>query len=34
VRLEQQLLQLQAALDAWRASVADVGEDSTDVVDA
>jgi hypothetical protein len=34
VRLEQQLQQLQAALDAWRASVADAGEDSTDVVDA
>jgi hypothetical protein len=27
-RLEQQLQQLQAALESWRASVADVGEDS------
>ena len=29
VRIEQQLQQLQEALDAWRASVADVVEDST-----
>lgn len=29
LRIEQQLQQLQEALDAWRASVADVVEDST-----
>jgi len=31
LRIEQQLQQLQEALDAWRASVADVGEDAPNV---